>query len=75
VIAKEKRIDERNVGLSQAWHAAAWQRTKQMPSLEKVLTVEPKRQTVSEQRSMLEALSKTIGIPLRKAARTVAHGV
>jgi hypothetical protein len=72
-IAKERRLDERNAEMSQAWHSAAFQRAEKMPRLDSVLTKPvPKRQTMSEQRAMLEALSKTIGIPLRTRTKAVA---
>jgi hypothetical protein len=59
-----------------AWCIAVLNRREKLPSLKDWLSkhktrTEPK-QTVSQQRAMLQALSEQIGVPLR--TRKAAHG-
>lgn len=70
VLAKQRREEERDRDISHAWHVAAFSRQDKLPRLETLLVSksQPSRQqtqTVSEQRTMLEALSQMIGVPLR----------
>lgn len=56
-----------NRDIAHAWYTAALSRAEKMPKLASLLDGGPRRQTVDEQRAMLEVLSAQYGIPLRKA--------
>ena len=66
--AKRRHQDARDRDLTLAWQIEALHRAKRLPALKTLLdkTEKPRPQTVSEQRTILEALSQTIGVPLRK---------
>lgn len=76
VCAKDRIEDEFDDRLTLAWCIAVLQRHEKLPSLKDWLSkhktrTEPK-QTVSQQRAMLQALSEHIGVPLR--TKKTAHG-
>lgn len=61
--ARQKQQIQRDLVL--AWHIEALQRQKKLPALEDLLRTR-RRQTVGEQRAMLQMLGDQLGIPLRK---------
>jgi hypothetical protein len=53
--------------MSLAWYTAALSRAKDLPRLQKLLVdIAPIRQSMAEQRNMLQALSEYYKLPLRK---------
>lgn len=71
VAGKEREEASRARDLSFAWHVEAFARQKTLPRLEVLLQglQGPKRQSLSEQRAMLQVLSEQYGIPVRQVAR------
>ena len=67
-MAKRRREEQRILALSQAWHTAAFQRMKTLPSLDSLVRRLQTRgiQTRSEQLSTLQLLSARYGIPLQR---------
>jgi hypothetical protein len=49
-----------------AYYVAALSRLDRLPPLERWLAVLPRRQTVAQQRHVVEHLSERLGIPLRR---------
>jgi hypothetical protein len=68
-----KRASKRRVqhDIAVAWQTANFTRAAKLPELDKVLapTNTPSRQTIKQQRSVLEAISKSYGLTLRKVAQ------
>lgn len=67
-MAKRRREEQRILALSQAWHTAAFERMKTLPSLDSLVKrlVSGGKQTPAEQRTTLHMLSARYGIPLQR---------
>lgn len=67
VVAQQRQEDDRDRDTVVAYSIAALSRAKKLPDLRVLLARNKRRkQTVSEQKSMLHILSAQYGIPLRR---------
>lgn len=68
--ARERLALDSKRDLAMAWHVAALSRQPKLPALADLLKhTQSRRQTVGQQRVMLQMLSERLGIPLRRGKK------